>query len=467
MFRARLYQRMLVGAAALSAASCSIPNSAPSTATNPDANAGIWKTIVISPGTVVVPPPPSSLTSNELATIVERQAKMTPQERASVAAWDSSAAIRWNEVARQLVTENNVNPPMASRTYALLSVAQYDASVTTWDAKYRYNRLAPSAVDSRIVLAGTGTSMPSYPSDHASIAGASAQILRVLFPGNAATIDSLERTHNDSRILGGFNYASDVSVGDSIGRVVADYVLSRATADGSDHVWSGSMPSGDSCWYSHETPAKPPLLPMWGDVAFWVISDMNSVMPSAPPRWNSAEFIAAIREVREISDHRTQGQIDTAKFWADGAGTSTPPGHWNAIACEAMRGMHWTMVRQTRAFALINMAMMDAGVCCWKAKYSYWTIRPSEADSMITTAVPLPNFPSYTSGHASFSAAAARVLGYLIPTRAAEFNGYANAAAISRLYGGIHYRFDSDAGLVSGAKIGDAAIARARADGAD
>jgi hypothetical protein len=288
-----------------------------------------------------------------------------------------------------------------------------------------------------------------------------------MFPGDASRIDSLEQLNLDSRIVGGYNYPSDVAAGDSLGRMVASVVLNKATTDRSNEQWVGTVPKNDTSWYSAQVPPQPPLLPAWGDVACWVITDMNAVMPPPPPSWNTPAYLKDLQEVRRISDTRTQGQIDTAKFWADGGGTATPPGHWTAIACSAMLAKNWTTVRQARALALMNMAVMDAGVCCWKCKYMYWVIRPSEADTNIKTSVPLPNVPSYTSGHASFSGAAARVLGYLIPEQKATFDGYAQAAAISRVYGGIHYRFDSDAGLASGQKIGDAAIARARTDGAD
>ncbi|HWF44643.1 MAG TPA: phosphatase PAP2 family protein [Candidatus Kapabacteria bacterium] len=451
---------------------CSESTSPPSQSSiGVDPTGGSWKTIVLSSSSAITAAAPaannSAATTSEIAQIKSLQSSLSLTQISDIERWDSSAVIRWNEIARQLVIRHSTNPPMASRAYTLMSVAQYDASVTVWKLKYAYNRPAPSKLDASVKTYSTVSDLPSYPSDHAAIAAASASVLRSLYPNDVVWIDSLLAAHEASRISGGYNYPSDITTGDSIGLQVGEIILSGATSDGSDAAWSGTIPTGDSCWYSAQTPAAPPLLPMWGDVKCWVITDMNAVSPAPPPSWNSSAYLASLQEVRAISDTRTQGQIDTAIQWADGNGTYTPPGHWNAIAAQAMLTRGWSTLRQARAMALMNMAMMDAGVCCWKMKYVYWLIRPSEADSKITLAVPLPNFPSYCSGHSSFSAAGAEVLDYLLPDMKVQFDGWASAAAISRVYGGIHYRFDSDAGLVMGKKIGDLAVARGKSDGSD
>jgi membrane-associated phospholipid phosphatase len=471
MIQKRIYWiTVLVVSIMLSA--CSETTSPPSSfSTGIDPNGGSWKTIVLSSSSAITAPAPaannSAATTSEIAQIKSLQSSLSAAQISDIEHWDSSAVIRWNEIARALVIRHSTNPPMASRMYTLMSVAQYDASVTVWKLKYEYNRPAPSTLDASVKTYSAVSDLPTYPSDHAAIAAASASVLRSLYPNDVVWIDSLLAAHEASRISGGYNYPSDITTGDSIGLQVGEIILNGATSDGSSATWSGTIPAGDSCWYSAQTPAASPLLPMWGDVKCWVITDMNAVAPAAPPAWNSSAYLASLQEVRAISDTRTQGQIDTALEWADGNGTYTPPGHWNAIAAQAMLTRGWSTLRQARAMALMNMAMMDAGVCCWKTKYIYWLIRPSEADPKITLAVPLPNFPSYCSGHSSFSAAGAEVLDYLMPDMKDRFDGWASAAAISRVYGGIHYRFDSDAGLVMGKKIGDLAVTRGKSDGSD
>ena len=154
-------------------------------------------------------------------------------------------------------------------------------------------------------------------------------------------------------------------------------------------------------------------------------------------------------------------------FWADGVGTSTPPGHWNAIAAEDFVNQRFSEVRWARNLALLNMSMMDASVVCWDAKFFYFNPRPSQADPRIKTLTGLPNFPSYTSGHSTFSGAAATILGHIIPSKAGSYESMATEASLSRLYGAIHYRSDCEVGLACGQIIGGYAIQRARTDGAE
>ena len=116
-----------------------------------------------------------------------------------------------------------------------------------------------------------------------------------------------------------------------------------------------------------------------------------------------------------------------------------------------------------RTLALMGTASMDAAICCWDVKYYYYYPRPQQFG--VKTSVGLPNFPSYTSGHSTFSGAAATVLGYIFPDRAAEFSEKANEASVSRIYGLIHYRFDCEVGLRCGNNIGKYAIERGKADG--
>jgi len=113
------------------------------------------------------------------------------------------------------------------------------------------------------------------------------------------------------------------------------------------------------------------------------------------------------------------------------------------------------------------MAMMDAAIACWDAKFYYYNPRPSQINPKIKTLTGLPNFPSYISGHSTFSGAAATVLGYLIPEKASSFNDMANEASLSRLYGALHYRSDCEKGLETGKKVGQFAVQKGLSDGSD
>jgi membrane-associated phospholipid phosphatase len=119
------------------------------------------------------------------------------------------------------------------------------------------------------------------------------------------------------------------------------------------------------------------------------------------------------------------------------------------------------------AFALLSMALHDAAVGCWDTKYFYFNPRPSQMDPELKTVIGLPNFPSYTSGHSTFSGTAAEVLSYLFPADASFFDAQKEEASISRLYGGIHYRSDLEMGKAHGKRIGGYTVSFARTDGAD
>jgi membrane-associated phospholipid phosphatase len=143
-------------------------------------------------------------------------------------------------------------------------------------------------------------------------------------------------------------------------------------------------------------------------------------------------------------------------------GTFTPPGYWNRTTANYIESHKLDERAATHAFALTSAAMMDAAIGCWDAKYFYWMIRPSQADTSITLTFALPNHPSYPSGHSCVSAAAATVLTSLFPDRAAEVDGWVTEAGLSRMYAGIHYRFDIAAGKELGTAVGQWAVARDR-----
>jgi hypothetical protein len=212
------------------------------------------------------------------------------------------------------------------------------------------------------------------------------------------------------------------------------------------------------------------MLPYFGRVKpflFDSLTMVTQIRPGPPPSTKSDKFKTELAEVKYYSDHYDRERFRIVSFWADGVNTPTPPGHWNQIAAEEFVKQNFSEVRWARNMALLNMAMMDAAIVCWDAKYTYFNPRPSQMDPSIKTYTGLPNFPSYISGHSTFSGAAATILGRIIPSSAAKFTDMAKEASVSRLYGAIHYRSDIEVGLVAGNAVGTYAVARANADGAD
>jgi hypothetical protein len=208
---------------------------------------------------------------------------------------------------------------------------------------------------------------------------------------------------------------------------------------------------------------------VFGSVRAWMLTPAEIVQerPGPPPSTSSPLMATELAEVKRAVTNLTREEAAIAFKWSDGLSSPTPPGHWNFIAAPYFQKAGYSEVRMARAFALLNMAMHDAAVACWDTKFTYFNPRPSQLDPELKTAVGLPNFPSYTSGHSTFSAAAAEVLSYLIPSEAGYFRAQMEEAAISRLYGGIHYRSDIEVGKDHGTRIGGYTVRFARLDGAD
>jgi hypothetical protein len=117
--------------------------------------------------------------------------------------------------------------------------------------------------------------------------------------------------------------------------------------------------------------------------------------------------------------------------------------------------------------ALLNMGQMDAAIVCWNTKYFYFNPRPTQMIPLIKTLTGIPNFPSYISGHSTFSESASTILGHIIPANAAKYEALSAEAAKSRFIAGIHTQIDCDSGMVAGKRVGEYAIARAKTDGAE
>src|SRR5690606_14060671 len=170
-------------------------------------------------------------------------------------------------------------------------------------------------------------------------------------------------------------------------------------------------------------------------------------------------FLAALAEVRHYADTRTPQQDSIAKFWNLPAGTYAPPGYWNEEASNLAVKYRLGEREAAHVLALTNIVIFDALVASHEAKYHYWLLRPSQADTGIQLAIGLPNFPSYPSNHAAISAGAAKILARAFPAEKTRLKALGEQAALSRVYGGIHYRFDGDVGVALGRPIADWVIA--------
>jgi hypothetical protein len=351
--------------------------------------------------------------------------------------------------------------------------------IATWHYKKLYNRAAPFIIDPALPVLIPKSTLPSYPSEDAVLAGVTVELLKLLFPIEIAYIQEKAEEQKLYRIISGANVRSDVDAGIILGRKIAGKFIARAASDGTgaaignQALWTQletqTAATGETPWKSLDVPARPPMLPLFGKVKSFLMSPEMVVAnrPVPPPSTKSEQFAKELAEVKRYGQNATRKNMQIVTFWADGVGTYTPPGHWNAIASESFVALNYSEVRWARNLALLNIAMMDAAISCWDAKYTYFNPRPSQVDPSIKTLTGTPNFPSYVSGHSTFSGAACIVLSHIIPAKKQSFVAMAKEASDSRMFGCIHYRSDCEKGLQLGEKVGGFAVARALIDGAE
>jgi membrane-associated phospholipid phosphatase len=186
------------------------------------------------------------------------------------------------------------------------------------------------------------------------------------------------------------------------------------------------------------------------------LTSASQLRSPAPPAAGSAAFTAALADVRQIASTRTAAQIAIAQSWNTSSGPFTA-GTLNLIADSLIRVNRLSEPAAALILAYANAAAFDAQIACWDAKFAYWSMRPSQVDPTITMAIALPNHPSYPSGHSCMTAAFMGVVSEALPQQRTRLDAMVDEAGMSRVYGGIHYRFDIDAGR----DIGRAAAALA------
>jgi hypothetical protein len=369
--------------------------------------------------------------------------------------------VRWNEQALAAIKADRTPPPVAARNLAILHVAIYDAVVSInhgYRAFYSGVRPQPGASpDAAAAVAAHRTLIELYP-----------RHLRAFDANLDAALDAIPDGPAKAR-------------GVEHGMAVAERVLKWRAADLTTAART-SYKFGDELGRWRPTPPKyaDPLLPGWANAAGFAVADRAALRPPGPPKLDSDAYAAALREVRELgsasSATRTKDQTEIAHFWADGEGTVTPPGHWNRIAQTLAADRGLSLTDGARLFALLNVAMADAALVCWECKYRFDVWRPVTAlrtsDPAWTPLLPTPPFPAYTSGHSSFSGAAAAALAAAFSTDRmpftstsdglpgvkrsyTSFSSAAEEAGMSRIYGGIHWSFDNADGLKCGREIGE------------
>lgn len=399
---------------------------------------------------------------------------VTLTREAAAANAPDNAAVNWIRIALGLVAEESSAPTYASRALAMESLAVYNVMAAI-DGTPGYLINAQAALGA---------------SAEAAVARAAHDILKALYPGQSFDL-AAELAESLALVADGQSEDDGVALGAEI----AARVLSLRENDGWDLVVTDTGSDAVGKWQPTAPFHAPGLDAQWATLDTFALDTPDQFRPDAPPDVHSDEFLAAYDEVRELgaadSATRTLDQANSARFWAAGVGTYTPPGMWNDIAAKLVDEGSVGLSATARLFAQLNIAMADAAIAAWDAKYTYDYVRPitiiREAQNLGDSRfvedrdwfplIPTPPFPEYVSGHSTFSAAAATVLtdffddatSFSITSKslangtvARNFDNFWDAAfeaGESRVFGGIHYRFSSEAGYELGGSIGNLVLA--------
>jgi membrane-associated phospholipid phosphatase len=392
--------------------------------------------------------PAIACSSGPTAPADQSTAPESPVSTAALKAVPFSSALlspQWQEQLRALVRANLVTPVPAGRMYAALSVAQFRAILAVDENLNTEGTLATHGF-------GAG-GRSRYEAHRGAVSGASAEVLGFLFPAAATALEDQvesDATTNKRQVHPSF------ARGLAIGRATGLEMVQALQQDGFSVPWTGTIPVGPGFWFP--APGVPPGGTTLAGMTPYLVNSTSQFRSPPPPAFGSPTFDAALNEVLTIAQNRTPQQAASAVFWATAGGGSTPFGYWGLVAADYIDEAGLNERAATHVFALMHAAELDAQLTCFESKYHYFVIRPSQAEPLISLVIPLPNYPAYPSGFACVSAAPARVLMHFFPAHTADLNSLVAEGGLSRIYAGIHYRFDVEAGWILGTAVADWAI---------
>ncbi len=391
------------------------------------------------------------------------------------------AILYWNDQFLHAVRESSTAPGLASRNLAIFHCALYDGLAALHGERPLLTRELP--VENGVEGA-------------AFVHSASALMISVFYPSRRGL---LER-RAEERIAGLDRMRREDSA--AFARRVVGKALEARKGDGAANTLTYIPKDEVGKWRRTPPEYRPPELSHWYHVEPFVLPAADAFRPEPPPGLDSPEYARALGEVRRLggaeSTERTAEETHIAEYWSCFSYTSTPAGHWNEILCGilASNPEEEDPLFVARAFALLNLAMADAGMASWDCKYHYEFWRPVHAirmaaedgnpatdpDADWNSYLEAPPHPEYVSGHSTFSGAGARMLALVFGTDKREFTARnesypdqprsfssfwecAEECGRSRIYGGIHYEFSNRVGLELGKRIADYVFANAFSNG--
>ncbi|HWO57561.1 MAG TPA: vanadium-dependent haloperoxidase [bacterium] len=394
--------------------------------------------------------------------------------RNELARYDAEVVTAWFDLFLDITADERLNPPIASRAFAYQGITLYEAIVP--------------GLGTHQSLVGQLNGLTAVPKAQSAayhwptVANAAmADIARRLYVDasaeNKQLIDDLEDSFADQFRVEAGEATFERSV--TRGQTVAVAIYDWAFTDGyfQYHNCAYTPPQGTGLWVPTPPAFAPALEPCWGQLRNYALELPTVCAPEPPPPYDenpASPFYVEMAEVFNTTTHLTEEQEVIAHFWADGAGTITPPGHWFSILNQLTTDNEWGLDIACEAYAKLGIAVGESFLSCWRAKFTHNLLRPITCIRIVFDAgwnppITTPPFPEYTSGHSVQSGAAAQVLtdlfghmpfedrtyeGTMANRQFNDFFDAADEAAISRLYGGIHFRSAIEDGLQQGICIG-------------
>lgn len=341
---------------------------------------------------------------------------------------DSNIIISWDNLVSELGMKEKFSPPEFSRSFTLVHISIYDSLLAA------RHEMADHTTNESL-------SRSFYVS---SMTEAATEVMNYLFPNDLDKIRILKYSHIDQFQDGKYQ---SIETGLKLGNKVAKAVIDYAKEDNSEFEWSNTVPRIGKCIWNGTNPVNP----MAGFWKTYILKSGSEIQPPKPETCNSERDTLDLVQTYEAWKQRTAEEIYAVHYWGD----KSPPVIWNNILNEEVRKSNMSIFNAAFSSVYLNVGMYDAFVSCWYAKYNYWTARPFQRITNITTEIPTPNFPGYPSGHSVISMVAGRILGEIFTDKQDYFYNQAIEAGLSRLWAGIHFKQDITNGMEQGNKIAD------------